>query len=183
MTDRRDTASVRESALTQRRHAVRAHLCVLTGVAVAMLLLFYTASVRADTRVDAEMCDSGTGNLDLDRSICERAAKAYGGAFRAALLARKAGAEIWLGKYEYALRSIDEALEAFSGSALAYFERGRALRCLGRLDESVQAFNEATTLWQGFTITFRERGLAQLLQGQFERADADLSHSIELRPA
>ena len=83
MTGHSYKASVRGSALTQHRHAVRAHMCLLRGVTVARLLLFYKASVRADARIDAEMCHSGTGNLGLDRRIYERAAKASSGAARA----------------------------------------------------------------------------------------------------
>ena len=154
-------------------------------VAVGALLstgVDHTAA-RPDPRIDAEMCHAGTGNLDIDRSICERAARAYEGPTRAALLARKAGAEIWLGKYHKALKDVDAALQAFSGSSLAYFERGRAYRRLGRLEDSVRAYDEAINLWPRFTVAFRERGLSKLLNGQFTEAEADLSRSIELAPS
>ena len=126
----------------------------------ALVCIFALQHVYADAQSNAEICHAGTGSLDLDRRVYARAAKSFTGVKRAALLIRKAGAAIWLGRYDEALSDLDSAQALFPQSALAWFERGQANLHLGNFAASRSAFPATIRLWSKFTLAQHARGPA-----------------------
>jgi tetratricopeptide (TPR) repeat protein len=134
---------------------------------VAILLMCPMTGAYAAAPQDwAIACFEGTGSFDIDQMLCRRAA----------------GAAVFAGRYSDALKDSELAIESNPQSALAHYEKGRALRHLSQFAQSPAALGEALRVWPRFDGAYRERALSHLADNQQLAALNDLNKAVGLRP-
>lgn len=80
-----------------------------------------------------------------------------------------------------ALILIDEILEQFPESAVAYDLKGVTLKKQGKFEQAVDAFSEAVKLEPNFAIAWYNVAQIERSLGHFEKAKAHLDRAIELQ--
>ncbi|GAB4141313.1 MAG: hypothetical protein Fur0046_17260 [Cyanobacteria bacterium J069] len=86
------------------------------------------------------------------------------------------------GRYAEALPYLDEAVEAESGNALIWLNRGLALAGLGRQEPAIASFDQAIALQPDLTAAWIGKGEAWVLLGREDDAQAAFNKVVELRP-
>jgi tetratricopeptide (TPR) repeat protein len=83
---------------------------------------------------------------------------------------------------ERAIQLYDEAIEADSTSAEAYYKRANALKDLGRLEEALESYNAAVERKGDYAYAYCNRGFVQQRLGLVDDALSSYDKAIALEP-
>jgi len=129
---------------------------------------------------------------DMARRNYERSLQEYDRAI-AATRAGVPGAEIpWygkgatlilLGRYEEALRAIDQALDINPRNEVAWVNKGNALTKLGRLVDALRCFNAAIKVHPNYEVAWNNKGNALARLGKYEEALQSYERALEIDAA
>ena len=161
---------------------------VTTAIFVLCCLLVNTVQAQSRSRLDAELCLTGTGNELLDIEICGRAirvsaAAGLHGASLATLYSTRGRAYTARSEFQSAISDLDVALRLNPASAIAYNYRGAAHHAQGRYRLALEDYERAIELFPHYAEAFRNRGTSHYFRGDAEHAAADYSRAIALNSA
>jgi len=87
-----------------------------------------------------------------------------------------------LGRYDDAIRCIDEALKINPRYAEAWTGKGSASGNLGRVDDAIRCFDEAIRINPGDAKAWNNKGIALCMLGQYDEALKNVKQAIRINP-
>lgn len=158
----------------------------LVGSALIVLAAAAAASeayLRQALR-DGEACAQGTGIVDVDILVCQRALRGGGfeGISRATLHTSLGRAYRARGRPDKALSEHQRAAELNPVSAVALHERGLDHLALGDLALAREDLTAAIALFPAFAEAWKDRGRIAFLTGEAPAALRDLSRAATILP-
>ncbi len=142
--------------------------------------------VAGALRRDLERAERGFARQDFSKSVED-----YDRAIR--LTEKGAGTEdlpwygkgaalVILGRYEEALRAIDQALDINPHNEVAWVNKGNAFTKMGRLVDAMRCFNAAIRVNPAYEVAWNNKGNALARMGRYEEALRCYDKALEIDP-
>lgn len=100
----------------------------------------------------------------------------------AAIYSRRAGALLYLNRFDKAFQDANAAIALDPGLFNPYDQRGLVYRVRGELDNAIRDYTTSIKLNPRAVLAFNNRGVAYNHKGQYERAIQDFNDAVRLNP-
>jgi len=124
---------------------------------------------------------SPQGQVDLFSSCL--ATGRLSGDPKATTLKQRATAYMHLGRHQFAVDDLNEAIKIKSGDADSFYLRGFAYRALGQMQKAVEDSSRAVGMDPGFAAAYANRAFANKALGNTSQARADARRAQALDPS
>lgn len=154
---------------------------------IAFVLLYILGISSGNTMSaddHANMCVSGSGNFDVDITVCTSAIRsvAHSDVTRGSLYLARGRAHRLRGDCLKAIDDFNSAEALLPYSAAAPARRGVSRRCLGQIGAAVKDLDIALSRNPFFPAAWRDRGIAHFYNTEIISAQSDLIRAVEIDP-